>query len=122
GGRVSDQPDHSAQCSDGSRSAADDQSGQLRSHRQLARSGLTKKSESEARSQNHGERDMKLVQTFLVCAFALTPVLLAQRWEFGGGVGGGFYTSRDITAGSGSVSANIQTNIAGSAWLDNNSR
>jgi hypothetical protein len=65
---------------------------------------------------------MRLLNTILVCAVTTAPVALAQRWEFGGGVGGGFYTSRDITAASGSVSANIQTNIAASGWLDNNSR
>jgi hypothetical protein len=65
---------------------------------------------------------MRLLNTILLCAVTMAPVALAQRWEFGGGVGGGFYTSRDINSGSGSASANIQTNIAGSAWLDNNGR
>jgi hypothetical protein len=45
---------------------------------------------------------------------------MAQRWEVGGGVGGGFYTSNDMSATSGSVSAKIATNVAGSAWLANN--
>jgi hypothetical protein len=63
---------------------------------------------------------MRLIQTIVVCAVALAPAGLAQRWEFGGGVGGGFYPSRDISSGGSSVSANIQTNIAGSVWLDNN--
>jgi hypothetical protein len=47
-------------------------------------------------------------------------VASAQRWEFGGGVGGGFYTSEDVTSPTGSASAKIQTNIAGSVWLSNN--
>ena len=44
---------------------------------------------------------------------------LAQKWEFGGGVGGGFYSSRDVTSPGGSAAAKIQTNLAGSAWLGN---
>jgi len=47
------------------------------------------------------------------------PAALAQRWEFGGGVGGGFYTPKDITSPEGTASAKIQTNIAGSAWAAN---
>jgi hypothetical protein len=63
---------------------------------------------------------MKLIQTIVVCAVAMAPVGLAQRWEFGGGVGGGFYTTNDIASATGSVGAKIQTNIAGSAWFGNN--
>ncbi|HML18227.1 MAG TPA: hypothetical protein VK419_14455 [Bryobacteraceae bacterium] len=51
----------------------------------------------------------------------LTPSAFAQSWEVGGGAGGGFYTSQDVTASFGSASAKIQSNVAGSAWLDNNS-
>ena len=65
---------------------------------------------------------MKTVRMLVVClAVALTPLAMAQKWEFGGGVGGGFYTSEDVTAPGGSASAKIDTNLAGSAWLDNNS-
>ncbi len=64
---------------------------------------------------------MKLTQIFVVClAIAIIPAALAQTWEFGGGVGGGFYTSQDITAPGASASAKIDTNLAASAWLDNN--
>jgi len=45
---------------------------------------------------------------------------MAQRWEVGGAVGGGFYTSQDVTGAKGSASAKIDTNIAGSAWVGNN--
>ena len=48
---------------------------------------------------------------------ALAPKAYAQRWEFGGGVGGGFYTSKDVTSPAGSAAAKIQTNIAASAWI-----
>ena len=61
---------------------------------------------------------MKLVRILVVCALTATAAL-AQKWEFGGGVGGGFYTSRDVTAPGGSASAKIQSNLAGSAWLGN---
>jgi hypothetical protein len=64
---------------------------------------------------------MKLARILMVCAsLAAAPQAWAQKWEFGGGVGGGFYTSRDVTAPGGSASAKIQSNLSGSAWLDNN--
>ena len=64
---------------------------------------------------------MKLVRMLVVCAVAgaVLPQASAQKWEFGGGVGGGFYSSRDVTASGSSASAKIQTNLAGSAWLGN---
>lgn len=64
---------------------------------------------------------MRLARMLLVWfGAAAAPAVMAQKWEAGGGVGGGFYTSQDITAPSGSIAAKIQTNIAGSAWLGNN--
>ncbi len=51
----------------------------------------------------------------------LAPGALAQKWEFGGGVGGSFYPSRDISNGSTSASAGIRTNIASGVWLGENS-
>ena len=62
---------------------------------------------------------MKSVRTLLVCAAIAAPAF-AQKWEFGGGVGGGFYTSQDVTLPGSSASAKIATNIAGSGWLANN--
>jgi hypothetical protein len=62
---------------------------------------------------------MKFVQTLVVCAALAAPGAMAQRWEVGGGVGGGFYTSQDVTNSTGSASAKIQTNLVASAWLDN---
>ena len=62
---------------------------------------------------------MKSVRTLLVCAAIAVPAM-AQKWEFGGGAGGGFYTSQDVSLGSSSASAKISSNIAGSAWLSNN--
>lgn len=59
---------------------------------------------------------MKTVQMLLV--FSAVGAM-AQSWEVGGGVGGGFYTSDSITGPSGSASAKIQTGIAGSVWLGN---
>lgn len=64
---------------------------------------------------------MNFARLLLVCsAVALAPALMAQKWEFGGGVGGGFYTSEDVTSAGSSASAKIQNNIAGGAWLANN--
>jgi hypothetical protein len=64
---------------------------------------------------------MKTARLLVVCAaLATVPAAMAQKWEFGGGVGGGFYTSRDVTSTGGSASAKILSNIAGSAWLTNN--
>jgi hypothetical protein len=67
---------------------------------------------------------MKLVSKLAVCAVAFAiiaaaPVAMAQSWEFGGGVGGGFYPSQTVSGAAGSASANLATNIAGSAWVDN---
>ena len=62
---------------------------------------------------------MKFTRLFVVCALAALPQAWAQKWEFGGGVGGGFYTSHDVTAPGGSAAAKIQTNLAGSVWLGN---
>jgi Outer membrane protein beta-barrel domain len=59
---------------------------------------------------------MKILSVLFVCSVAA----MAQKWEVGGGVGGGFYTSQDVTASGGSASAKIQTGLAGGAWLGNN--
>ncbi len=64
---------------------------------------------------------MKITWMLVVCLSTIAPCAIAQRWEVGGGAGGGFYTSQDVSLGSSSVSAKIDTNIAGSAWLGNNS-
>lgn len=63
---------------------------------------------------------MKTAWMLGVC-LAILPAAMAQRWEVGGGAGGGFYTSQDVSLGSSSVSAKIDTNLAASAWLANNS-
>jgi len=52
-------------------------------------------------------------------ALGSLPAALAQKWEFGGGVGTGFYTPKDITSPAGTASAKIDSNIAGSAWIGN---
>jgi hypothetical protein len=63
---------------------------------------------------------MKLFRMMAMCAVvSALPAAMAQRWEVGGGVGGGFYTSQEVTNPVGSASAKIQTNVAGSVWLDN---
>lgn len=56
----------------------------------------------------------------LCFAVAMAPAMFAQRWEVGGGAGGGFYTSESVTADGGSASAKIGSNLAASAWLGNN--
>jgi hypothetical protein len=50
----------------------------------------------------------------------LAPAALAQKWEFGGGIGGSFYPSRDISNGSATASAGIRTSIASGVWLGQN--
>jgi outer membrane protein W len=62
---------------------------------------------------------MKTLQMMLVCSAALAPGAMAQSWEVGGGVGGGFYTSETVTSPAGSASAKIQPGLAGSAWVGN---
>ncbi len=57
----------------------------------------------------------------VVCAaLAIAPAAMAQKWEFGGGLGGSFYTSRDAVNNGLTASAGIKTDIAGSLWLVNN--
>lgn len=63
---------------------------------------------------------MKAARWLLVCVAALAPVAMAQRWEVGGGAGGGFYTSQDVSLDGASAAAKIDTNVQGSAWLGNN--
>jgi outer membrane protein W len=64
---------------------------------------------------------MKLIRLFVVCsAAAMLPAAMAQKWEFGMGAGGGFYTSQDVKLGSDSASAKFKTNVAVSTWIGNN--
>jgi len=62
---------------------------------------------------------MKTFQMLLVGSAVLASSALAQSWEVGAGVGGGFYTSQTVNSPAGSASAKIQTGLAGSAWLGN---
>ena len=50
----------------------------------------------------------------------MLPAAMAQKWEFGVGAGGGFYTSQDVKLGSDSASAKFKTNVAVSTWIGNN--
>ena len=51
---------------------------------------------------------MKLVRLFVVCsAAAMLPAAMAQKWEFGVGAGGGFYSSQDVKLGSDSAAAKL---------------
>lgn len=63
---------------------------------------------------------MKILQVLVVCSAIAVPSAMAQRWEFGGGVGGGFYTSQDVSLGGSSASAKLTTGLTGSVWLGNN--
>jgi hypothetical protein len=65
---------------------------------------------------------MKIVQMLLISSAVLAPSAIAQRWEVGAGVGGGFYTSQDVTSSAGSASAKLQTGLAGGVWLGNNTQ
>lgn len=67
---------------------------------------------------------MKLngVVTMLAGLLALTPAAFGQKWEVGGGAGGGFYTSTSITnAIAGNADAKIAAGPAVGAWLTYNS-
>jgi Outer membrane protein beta-barrel domain len=55
---------------------------------------------------------------FVLAALAM-PAAMAQKWEFGGGVGVGFYTSQDVTSAGDTASAKFASGLSGSAWLDN---
>ncbi len=57
---------------------------------------------------------------FVSLVISLAPLALAQKWEFGGGAGGGFYTSKDVQSGSLSGSAKVGNGLLASAWLANN--
>jgi hypothetical protein len=61
---------------------------------------------------------MKLARMLVVCA-AVLPAAWGQKWEIGGSVGGGFYSSADIPSSVGTASATIQTNLVGSVWVGN---
>jgi hypothetical protein len=62
---------------------------------------------------------MKILQMLLVGSAVVATPGMAQSWEVGGGVGGGFYTSQTVNSPAGSASAKLQTGLAGSAWLGN---
>jgi len=68
---------------------------------------------------------MRLDRMLVVCAaasMALAPSARAQKWEFGGGLGGSFYVARDVVNGSNAAEAKLNTDIASSVWLGNNLR
>ena len=62
------------------------------------------------------------VLCMLAGLLALTPAAFGQRWEFGGGAGGGFYTSQSITnPTAGNADAKIAAGPAAGVWLGYNS-
>ncbi len=61
-----------------------------------------------------------ITRSLLAVSVLCAPMALAQKWEVGGGAGGGFYTSQNINSPSGSASAKFQNNVAASAWVGNN--
>lgn len=63
---------------------------------------------------------MRMAKNALVMfALVMVPAAMAQKWEFGGGAGYGFYTSQDVTSPAGTASAKFGTGFDGSVWLDN---
>jgi hypothetical protein len=62
-----------------------------------------------------------ITRTMFTLAIVAVPAAFAQKWELGGGAGGGFYTSTDVTNPLGNAAGKFQSNIAASAWLGNNS-
>ena len=66
---------------------------------------------------------MRFSQRVVVCAaLALAPAALAQQWEVGGGAGGSIYLSHDVKNGGATAQTGIETNLAASVWLDENSQ
>jgi hypothetical protein len=53
---------------------------------------------------------------------ALAPAAMAQKWELGAGVGGSTYLSHDVKNGGATAQAGLETNVAASVWLDENSQ
>lgn len=63
----------------------------------------------------------KRICTLALIALAVSaPAAYAQRWEFGGGAGGAFTTSGDVTNPALSGTAKIAPGLTASAWLANN--
>jgi opacity protein-like surface antigen len=65
---------------------------------------------------------MKQFSVLLILASAISPALLAQKWEVGVGAGGAFYNSQTFTNAIGNADASLSNGIVASAWLDNNSK
>lgn len=65
---------------------------------------------------------MKLAHLLLLSVvLATAPAALAQRWEFGVGAGGGFYTAQDVEREDGTTAdAKIKPGVAGTVFLGNN--
>lgn len=63
----------------------------------------------------------RIARMGFILASSLIAVLpaLAQRWEFGAGAAGTFYTSKDVTAGSLKANAGFKSGWGASAWLGN---
>jgi hypothetical protein len=61
-----------------------------------------------------------ITRTLLALAVLIAPSALAQKWEFGGGAGVGYYPSQNITSPSGSAAAKFASNLSASAWLAKN--
>jgi hypothetical protein len=56
----------------------------------------------------------------LALAILFAPLVCGQKWEFGGGVGVGYYPSQDVKNPAATGSVRIVAGLAASAWLDNN--
>lgn len=48
---------------------------------------------------------------------AVAPAAFGQKWEFGGGVGGGFYSTQTVKNPASSADASFENGLAGSVWL-----
>jgi hypothetical protein len=67
-------------------------------------------------------RDLcKFARTGLILAAGLMASIpgMAQRWEFGAGAAGTFYTSKDVSVGSAKATAGFKSGWGASAWLGN---
>lgn len=64
---------------------------------------------------------MKTARMLFVClAVSAAPAALAQKWEFGGSAGYGFYTGKEAKRPTENANVKIRPGVAGAAWLSQN--
>ena len=62
---------------------------------------------------------MRIAGSIALAGCLMAAPAFAQKWEFGGGAGWGFYTSQTIKGARGSADATFEPGVAWSAYLSN---